>query len=232
MVGLLSLSNVIFAADKDDGVLRYKIPVVAGAERFTDILESPTFLALALQNVGVKIVGNAEIKIKDPKTFDVNGIEVKFIKKDGSLFVYQAKLDVSILSGKAPPSLTMVIDVSGLHKNIVDVSVSSSLVKFLSENIREIIRTKIQKISGEHNQKRVLDYLHKLSGSQHEGIQGILGEIVMDAYNVHINGGAQRSGSSSTQCQMRDYSLSAYLLIALLIILAIYFIKKRSRSKV
>lgn len=221
---LLVVSNATWASDNEDGVLRYRIPAINGAERFIEVLEYPTYLALALQNKGVRIAGNYEIEIKDQQTFDIKGIEVKFVKRDGSLFFYQVKLDLSILAGKAPPSLTMEVDISELRNKVLAISVSSSFIKYLPENVREIIKAKIQKIASEHNQKKVLEYLNKLSSAsrQNNGIQNVFGGIVIDAYNMHIN---DNGLTYKTDIKLSQ-QIYIYIAIAFFIIMLMYIFKK------
>lgn len=225
---ILAFPNAIWASDKEGGALQYQITVIAGAERFVDILEYPTYLAIALQNKAFRVADLYEVKIKDYQTFESKGTELKFIKRTGDKFFYQIKLGWSIIYGKALPSLTMVVDASELRNKVVTVTISSSFVKYLPENVRERISAKIQKISSEDKQLEILKYFNELSRAsyRHNELQGILSGIMIDAYNMHISDNGQIYKADIKSSQLNNYSVFIYIVTAFLIIIPIYMLKK------
>jgi len=218
----LSVSNTAQPSDKDDGVLRYKIPVIAGVERFVEVLEYPTYLSIALQNIGIRIAGNYLVKIKDKNTFSIEGVEAKFIKKDGNLLYYQLELPLSLMPTKEPLSLAMVVDVSELHNKVIGVSVFSSFVKYVPENIREKIKNKIEKLTSENNQEKMLVYFNKLSGEKHQNntIHGLLEGIIFDTYNTQCVKSINDIGLA------KNYFSCSYIIILLIIgIATLYYFR-------
>lgn len=219
---MVAVPNAIWASDKEDGILRFNIPVITGAERFVDTLEYPAYIAIALQNNGIRPGMPYEVKIKDHQTFEIKGIEFKFIKKDENLFFYQAK--ISGFPGNAVPIVDLIIDTSMIHNGVITLSASSSIVKILPLRLRDMIKAKVQQISDEHNQKKIVEYFNKLSstGYGHNKIQVILEGIMIDAYNMHINLDGQLYKADTELSELNYYSVFIYVLVVFLIIIIIY----------
>jgi hypothetical protein len=222
---MLPVSNTIGASDKGDGILRYNIPVVTGAERFVDILEYPAYLAISLQNSGIVFSLAYEVKIKDHQTFEIKGTEFKFIKKDGKIFFYQIKL-LGVM-GNVVPIVDMIVDVSTIHNGVITLSLSSPVVKILPMSIIDRIKGTVFKMSNEYNQKTILEYYNKLSSASYRRnkMQGILEGIMIDAYNMHINDDGKIYKADT---KALDYFVVfIYIAVILLMVMMIYIRAKK-----
>lgn len=224
---MLSVSNAVWASDKEDGILRYNIPVIAGAERFVDILAYPAYMAIALQNIGIRVSISSDVKIKDHQTFEIKGTEIKLIKKVKNVFFYQAKLSGAI--GNIVPVVDLIVDASTIKNGMVILSASSSILKVLPMSLRDMIDTKILLIGNEYNQKKSLEYYNKLSNASygHNKIQGVLDGIMIDAYNMHININDQNFMADTESSKLNYYWVFIFIGIVFIFIVIIYVRAKK-----
>lgn len=227
---MLSFVNLVEASERENGVLLYNIPVVSEAGRFIDILEYPTYVAIALQNNGIRVAELYEVKIGNYRNFAIKGTEFNFIKRDGGNFYYQVQLGRNIASRMLLPMVDVAVNTSELSNGIVVFRVASPIVNVLPESVKDIIKGKINDLASVDNQKKVLKYFEKLSNSgfRDNEIQNIVDGIMVDAYNAHVNESGIIYMEGIVPSPMYQYSTLIYIVTAFIIIIPIFMLQRAS----
>ena len=126
------------------------------------------------------------------------------------------------------PSIDIVVNTSGLNKGMITLSVSSSLIKILPISATGIIKEKVEGMTHEDNQKKVIKYFNELSSKsyRHNVIQGISDGIMIDAYNMRTSGSGMIFRAGASLSPLNDYSVIIYIITAFIFIMPIYMLKR------
>lgn len=191
MTSLLTLTVLLVpglahSAENPSNALQFVIPVVPGAERHLDLLAYPSYLAVALDNNGITPSDSSRVTIVDGHTLQFKNAFLHFSEKKGPRFIYQAKMEWEIANVKTGINLRTEVDTSEIKKGMVTIRVYTPLARLLPEPLVDKIRLKIQSLTGESVQKKMLAYFNDLEKRrpQGSGTEGTLELILVQAYNT------------------------------------------------
>ena len=69
-----------------------EFPVLPQAQRHVALLEYPPYLALALDNIGVKLTSSRKITILDAHSLQYRGTVLRYVHRNGSVYSYEASV--------------------------------------------------------------------------------------------------------------------------------------------
>jgi hypothetical protein len=218
LVGVgLSVAQTGLAKSQD--ALHFEIAVNPEARRHIAMLQHPPYLALALENIGMRLTSSGGIKILDANSLQYKTATVRFVKLNGNVYFYEAKVDWDIGMLQTTFTLPVEADISELEKGKVSIRVSLPLAKLIPEDFLDRIKVKVQSLADANLQKRMLDYFNSLEAKRGtRGIEGIFNEILVEAYNSRT----AAAGTATSREPGDAEPLSDQLL--LLITLAIWLI--------
>ena len=175
-----SLSTV-FAAEASSNALQFDIAVVQGAERYLELLEYPAYLAVALENNGIKPSNMGSISLVDEHTVQLKSAMLQYVGKSGSVYTYKSSLEWDIPFKHLKFDVPVEVDMGSVAKGAAHVSVLLPLANLFPNALVDRIRMKIQMLSGEDVQKRMLGYFDDLSGKTDHapGLQGLFSKILL-----------------------------------------------------
>lgn len=212
---LLLCSPAYAVAKESKDALQFDIMVAQGAERYLELLEYPAYLAVALENNGIKPSGHlGRALLIDESSIQFKNAKLRYIGKSGFVYKYKFNLEWGAIF-----ELPMEVDTSLMLKGHMLVRVYIPMARLFPDVLVERIRTKIQILSGPDVQKKMLTYLDDLANKNTNAhkLEGIFSQIMMQSYNSPVGIG------DSAECAIREpgdaESLSdqAYLLVTLAI---------------
>ncbi|MGB7542560.1 MAG: hypothetical protein WA373_14980 [Burkholderiales bacterium] len=182
------IPGIARGADAPAGVLEFDIPVSPGAARYTDLLAYPPFLAVALDNNGIRPSNSGRVVIVDRQTLQFRNARVKFLGRQGAVFQYEGKIEWDIGVTQARFTLPVEADLSALASGKVTVRVRLPMAKLFPQTLTDRIRLKVQSLAGPEVQKRMLDYLDAVAkkAPPGRGVDGLFEPILADAYNLSL----------------------------------------------
>jgi len=227
------------AEKKPPNALQFVIPVVPGVERHLELLAYPPYLVVALENNGITPSNLSRVMIVDGHTVQFKNAFLRFHEKKGPRFIYQAKIELEIGNVKTGFNLRAEVDTSELLKQgKVIVRVYTPLAKFLPEPLIDKIRLKIESLTGEAVQKKMLFYFDDLEKRrpQGSGIFGTLELILIQGYNT---GSSARLGEGREPGDAEPFSeqilflatLAIWFIVVPLVALLIYLWRKSKRRR-
>lgn len=227
-----TMMMVPYAANASDDlqeVMRVNVPLAAGAEEYLSLLEYPSFVAMAIDNSGIELGILDNINVISNKDFSWSGVSIEFIKKDGQLFIYDAKLIASF--GKVLPKIRLALDTANVGKGLVVVNVYSKYASLLPQEFASRFEPKLLKLFNVENQKHVLQYLQKFSNDnrQKDGRPNIGELILIDGYNDRA---LNRSVTPYSEVQNNKFgkiTLLLYVITAALITIPFYVLKRAKK---
>lgn len=202
----------------------FEIEVVPGAERYLELLSYPPYLAVVLENNGIRLTDSGRIRILDPRTLEIdilNRSTVRFLERKGSLFSYQTQITWRVAPLSANFEMPAEVDVSKIGEGKVILRVYTSLARLLPKALTERINDRVKTLLNVSTQKQIVAYLDDLRQKypEKEGTQEIVQLILLQAYN-------QRESLADKKVRPRHYGdaepLSDQFL--LLLTLAIWFV--------
>jgi len=201
------------AAGETRDAMSLEIPVLPEAQRHVVLLEYPPYLALALDNIGVKLIGSGKISILDANSLRYRGMVLRYVHRNGSVYSYEASLNWGI------GTLAIEADISGLDKGKIGVRVFLPAAKLLPQDVTDRIQLKIRSLADLAVQRKILGYfddLKKKSGPS-SGMDTIFNLILVQAYNNQASIGSFASREPGDAEPLSDQLL-------LLITLAIWLV--------
>ena len=167
------------ATGQTQDAMTLEIPVLPEAQRYVALLEYPPYVALALDNIGVKLANSGKITIPDAHSLQYKSMVLRYVHRNGSVYSYEASLDWGI------GTLPVEADLSGLDKGKVNVRVFLPAAKLFPQDLTDRIQLKIQRLADVAMQRKMLAYfddLQKKSGPT-GGNEAIFNLILLQAYN-------------------------------------------------
>lgn len=213
---ILLLCSPVYAVVKESkDALQFDILVTQGAERYMELLEYPAYLAVALENNGIKPSGHlGRALLIDESSIQFKNANLRYIGKSG--FVYKYKFN---LEWGAMFELPIEVDTSLMPKGHMLVLVYTPMAKLFPDALVERIRTKIQMLSGPNVQHKMLDYLDDLASkntNEHK-LHGMFSQIMMHSYNLSMGIGDSSGYVIREPGDAEPLSDQAYLLLTLAI---------------
>lgn len=178
---MCSLSSAVLADDAQNNALRFDIVLVPGAERYLDLLEYPAYLAVALENNGVKPSNKGTVFLVDERTIQFLSAMLQFAGKSGSVYSYKSTLEWDLPLKHLKFDVPVEVDVSDVAKGTARVNILLPLASLFPDALTDRIRMKVQALSGMELQKRMLGYFDDLSSKTDpaSGVQGLFPKILL-----------------------------------------------------
>lgn len=200
-------------------IMEFEIDVLPASERYVEMLEYLPFIAVALENNGIKPSNSGRVIIVDRHTVQFKGVEVRFLRRQDAVFHYQGNIEWDIGVTQASFKLPIEADLSALANGKVMVRVHLRVAKLIPQAITDRIKLKVMSLSGPAVQQKLLDYFDRLTkvNSPARGVDGLKELILIDGYNLL---GASGGGTLTEPGDAEPISDQ----ILLLITLAIWFV--------
>ena len=167
------------ATAQTQDAMTLEIPVLPEARRHIALLEYPPYLALALDNIGVKLTSSDKITIPDANSLQYKNMVLRYVHRNGSVYSYEASLEWGI------GTLPIEVDLSKLDKGKINVRIFLPAAKLLPQDLTDRIQLKMQRLADVAVQRKLLAYfddLQKKSGPA-SGMEAIFNLILVQAYN-------------------------------------------------
>ena len=136
------------AVGQTQNAMTLEIPVLPEAQRYVALLEYPPYLALALDNMGVKLTGSGKITIPDANSLQYRGMVLRYVHRNGSVYSYEASLDWGL------GTLPIEADLSRLDKGKINVRVFLPAAKLFPQDLTDRNQLKIQRLADGTMQKK------------------------------------------------------------------------------
>ena len=178
-LGLLALAPAAAAENE----IRLDLPVLPAVRQYIDLLPYPAYLALAMENNGIGLAQARRLEVLDGHGVLIRNIIVKFVRRNGPMFSYEATVDWPGFSTEAF-RVPVDIDVSDVPGGRVRIALRPPLAKLVSQEIIDRIQLRIQLLADLAAQQKVIAYLDSISAGSREGARGAMFErILIDGYN-------------------------------------------------
>jgi hypothetical protein len=214
---LLALASGFASAQSSRPTIRFEVAVLPEVERYLGMLAVPGFAALALENNGLYTSLSSRMVIKSREQFEVRGATVRYVGQKGRVYSYEAGTTLFLGIGESTFTFPAEIDTSEVRKGKLVIRVHTPLAGVLPQEIVDRIQFKIRSIADLHSQRKLLDYLDRLTLEQAGGgTERVLEAIAFEAYNRS----ARATGAGG---ERRDASVVSDIAI-LLIVASIWLI--------
>lgn len=215
--------------------LQFDVKVISGVERHLAFLAYPSYLAVALENNGIKPSNTGRVKIVDGKTLQFRNALVQFIEQKGTVYRYQGRVEWDLGVKQVAFTVPAEVDTASLSSGKLTVRVYPPLAKLFPQALLDRVGLKIQTLADTEVQKKMLGYfdgLAKQNRNSEPRIDGMLNQILVEAYN-----GSNRQGVSCAEPGDAEPLSDQLLLFASLLIwfvvgpvfIWLYFRAKRRR---
>lgn len=231
---LLALSPLVLAQARQGEAIEFDVPVLPQAQHYINLLQYPSYVAVALENVGLNPSYSAQLTLIDARQLRLRNAMLRYVGSKGSTYTYRAGAIVDLRVSRTEISFPVELDTSKLAAGTLTVRLFPPLAKLIPEEVVERIRTKARLMSDVAAQKKLLDYLDGISERLPTGADwsGLFEQIMIDAYN---RGGKSVSVSNLQLPRVQLPRVQFFLLVIVLMLMVIvplawvirYFWKRR-----
>lgn len=203
--------------------LKYNVRVDPRVGRYVYLLKQPSYLAVALENIGINISLSGKWIPLDDHTLQISNLTfgsqanspaLQFLHRDGAMFHYRA--------GFMGISFPVNIDVSALESGSVSVVIDTSLASYVPQQLSEVIEERIANLASDNAQKQLLNYLEGLDKSRPQDWgekEWINTQIMLQGYKNQVLGKTNNSANTSSSFNWWVLLLPWFVVIVLVIIL-------------
>lgn len=186
LVSLLFLvAGGVVAGDEPGDAMQFDITVLPGIERHLDLLPYPPYLAVALENNGIRPSNSGRPIITDDHSLRFKGATLRFVERKGRKFSYEAGIEWDIAAKQITFKVPVEVDTTSLASGKLSLRFYIPLARFFPQTINERIKLKVQNLGAEPVQQKMLDYFDGLKKKEmpHGGTVGVLKQILVQGYN-------------------------------------------------
>lgn len=211
------------AADISQKALKHKIRVDPRMGQYVFLLKQPSYLAVALENIGVNVSLSGKLIPLDDHTLQISNLTfgnqanlptLQFLQQSGAMFNYRA----SFMGIDFPVS----IDVSTLESRSVSVAIDTSLASYVPQQLSKAIEERIENLASDNVQKQVLNYLDGLAKSKPQGWsdkEWINAQIMLQGYKSQVLGKRSSSSNAASNFNWQILLLPWFVVVVLVIVL-------------
>ncbi len=224
VLSLLALNPLVLAQARQGEAIEFDVPVLPQAQRYINLLQYPSYVAVALENVGLNPSYSARLTLVDAWQLRLGNAMLRYVGSKGSTYTYRAGAIVDLRVSPAEISFPVELDTSKLAAGTLTVRLFPPLAKLLPDGVGERIRTKARLMSDVAAQKKLLDYLDGISERLPAGADwsGLFEQIMFDAYN-RASGSTLPVAREGSDTELLP-GQSSMLLILLFLLLIVPFI--------
>lgn len=225
LITMLIFPSSASTSNQSENVITLSIPVIQDSARFLDLLEYPSYLAVALENNGIILKKHSKIQILDNHSLEIMGVTIKYIKRSDNLFFYQIKYGPININNILLNELTLEIDTSKVNQWVVRITIPSLLMRILPSDLTDRIKMKARILTDIDNQKQMVSYFNKIYSinNQTGNTSQILEKILINAYNLRP---LDKSSDASNQTQKPYILLLLIFIMFCLVAINIYALIK------
>ena len=173
-------------ADKLVTNLNFQIKLVENAPRFVDLLQYPSYLAVALENSGIRATNAGRIVLVDRENLQFRNVSIRFIEKRDGLIKYTSHIQWDLAMTQLTLDIPFEVDLSKINEKIVEVRFYPKGSALLPDSLIQKMQMKIQAIASQEAQNAIINYLQKIASKNKRGMDGMLESILIDSYNLPI----------------------------------------------
>ncbi|MFY9314133.1 MAG: hypothetical protein WAO95_01080 [Burkholderiales bacterium] len=169
--------------------VRLELAVNPRLAPFAELLETPAYAAMALENSGYALTMSAKPKIlKEGRAVRVKYATLSFQRREGLRFDYQAEIDASIGIATTRIAIPVTVDATDLARGKLAVALHPPMAGILPEELVERIQLRAQHMASPSLQESVAAYLERLAGgSGFSGkVSALFVPLLSDSYNMEI----------------------------------------------
>jgi hypothetical protein len=174
-------------AEGPGDALQVNVKVIPGVQDYTELLERPSYAIIAMDNLGVKVVNSGKITILGGSAFRYKSMTLRFSEKRGQLYLYTGRVGWNSDGEIRGIDFTVEVDTSGMNNGVVALCVRTPLVRMLPRDLTDMIALKVQLLTNELIQEKILAYFARLEGKGVKGAAGLGELILIDSYNLRSN---------------------------------------------
>lgn len=203
----------------DDVNIKFQIKVVDNASKFVDLLQYPSYLAVALENSGIRATNAGRVIINDREKLQFRNISIQFLEKKGELVKFTSHIQWDLSMTQLTLDIPFEIDLKRLDEKIVEVRFYPKGSALLPDALLQKMQMKIQTIASQEAQLTVINYLQKIASKNKRGMDGLLEAILIDSYNLPVvYSGENRKEFGDAEPLKDQYYLLATIIIWLVLL--------------
>ena len=182
-------TNPCLPAEKNRDVISFNVSALPELRRHLDLFAYPPYLAVALENCGLKISKSNPLEIVDRTSVKIGNASVHFLSRKGLSFFYEVILNVSTGVGDVDVRLPTEIDAKEIDSGMIAIRASPPMMNVITKGLMDRIAQKMGTASNSQSrlqsQKLLVAYLDDLAsrGTPPGRLDATLEGIMMDAYN-------------------------------------------------
>ena len=182
-------ANPCAAAEKKSEVVSFNVSALPELRRHLDLFAYPPYLALALENCGVKISKSQPLGIVDRNSVKIGNASVRFLSRKGSVFSYDVVLQVPTGVTQVDVRLPTEIDATGIDSGTLVIRVRPPMMNLITKALMDRVGQKISASANSQSrmqsQKVLVAYLDVLAGkgTPPGKLDATMEAIMIDAYN-------------------------------------------------
>lgn len=163
--------------------IRLELPVLPGLSRYIDMLEYPSYLALALENNGLSPSLSSRMVIEDSHKLRLRNATFQYKGKQGAVYTYEAGVALDLGITETGFSFPVIVDASAVPEGKVIVRAVPPLSKLFPRGFIDRVEIKARMLADAQAQQKVLQYLDGLSKKSAVSEHKLFEAILIDAYN-------------------------------------------------
>lgn len=227
---LFLYSGSLYANDIN---LKFQIKVVDNASKYVDLLQYPSYLAVALDNSGIRATNAGRVIISDREKLQFRNVSIQFLEKKGELVKFTSHIQWDLSMTQLTLDIPFEIDLKKIDEKIVEVRFYPTGSALLPDALVQKMQMKIQAISSQEAQLTIINYLQKIASKNKRGMDGMLEAILIDSYNLPVvySGGSRKEFGDAEPLKDQYYLLATIILWLLLLPSTLGFVWWRQLRK-
>lgn len=210
----------------------FQVPALPSLERHVELLAFPSYLALALENNGLKPSYSSRLIVHDRASFEIREASVRYLGRKGPVFRYEGRLKLQVGGAESAVSVPAELDTATLSTGTLTLRLYSPLSTLLPQELLDRIDFKIRSFADAAVQQRMLQYLDEVrKRAPGASLDAMLETILVEAYNrgAPVAAGGRDVGDAEPLSD--QWALIATLLIWLVAVPALIVFRWRRRGK-
>ena len=217
-------------AQSERTAIKFEIPVLPEAGRYVDMLATPGYGVLALENNGMYASLSSRLMVKSREEFQVRNASVRFVGQKGAIYLYEAGAVLSLGMKEKAFTFPAEIDTTDVSKGRLVIRVYPPLAAIFPKELIDKIEFKGRALADFQSQRKLLDYLDRLverTGNR----ERMRDAIAFEAYN-NRSGQVGAQGAQPVGDTLSD-AVVLLLLVGIWLIgypIFLLFYRRRSRK--
>ncbi|MGZ5165674.1 MAG: hypothetical protein ACXWCQ_34700, partial [Burkholderiales bacterium] len=176
-----------------------------------------------LQNIGTELTSSGRLIVRDDRTLEFKSSVLQFKARDGGVFNYEARVNVSLGVSDTSFRLPVQIDARSVRDGRMMVRAHIDFAHLVPLELTSRIRLKIESLATPQIQERLIAYLDKVTMEGTRGVDAAFEQVLIDYYNqASAPGGPGPREPGDAEPLSDQMLLFATLLIWLVIVPAVF----------